>query len=139
MNFKEIQSRGHVIHVRSDSKVFKDQRYYSFGRCDSKYSWKHHVERFMKSENYRFLLPYPNEDETNKCFEIMYNSNHHLLEKILKDNGAKLITITNEYTQILGGFKRRLAKMPMSRGILFDSMHHKMLYLVKHPNLFNEN
>ena len=135
MNFKKIQSRGYVIHVRSDSRIFKDDRYRPFLGSFAKYSWQYRLEAFMAYENYMYLHTYSHEDETDKCFEIMYNINHLLLERALDDIGAKLITITKQYTQTLGGFRLKTAKMPYPLGILFDTMQHKMLYLVKHAHI----
>lgn len=137
MNFKQILSRDRVLHVRSDSRVFKDERYYKFFDENSiKYAWRHSIKRLMDAGNYEYLDPYANENESNKCFEIMYNINYFLLEKTLDEIGAKLVTITKAYTQTLGGFKYRSAKMPMPKGILFDNLPQKMLFLIKNPNLY---
>jgi len=136
MNFKEIQSRGYVIHVRSDSRIFKDDRYRPFLGSFANYSWQYRLETFMACENYMYLHTYSHEDETDKCFEIMYNMNHLLLERALDKVGAKLITITKRYTQTnVSGFRIRTAKMPHPLGILFDTMQHKMLYLVKNAHI----
>ena len=136
MNFKEIQSRGYVIHVRSDSRIFKDDRYRPFLGSFSNYSWQYRLETFMHYENYRYLHTYSHEDETDKCFEIMYNTNYLLLERALDNVGAKLITITKSYMQTnVSGFRLRTAKMPYPLGILFDTMQHKMLYLVKNAHI----
>lgn len=137
MNFKRILSRNYVLHVRSDSRVFKDERYYKF--CDTyitKYAWRRKIEILMDAENYKYLAPYTTEDESDKCFEIMYNTNYILLERLLSEIGAKLITITKPYTQALGGFRHKAVKMPVPKGILFDNMPQKMLFLIKNPNLY---
>jgi hypothetical protein len=139
MNLKSIISRGYVLHVRQDSRTFQNEKYYKFHYCNNEiYNWTYKIEKLMGSENYRFFHSFTNENETNKCFEIMYETNHNLLEKMLDDVGAKLVTVTRHYIRTVGGFKYRMAKMPYPRGILFDTVHHKMLYLLKHPNLFNE-
>jgi len=139
MNLAEILSRGHTLKVRRDSKIFSDERYYSFGDYVGKYVWRRNVERFVKSFGYTYLQSYISEDETDKCFETLYESNLHKVERSLKDSGAKFVTISLTYSQSLAGFRKRIAKMTIPIGILFDSMHHKMLYLLKNPNLFNEN
>lgn len=139
MNLKNIISRGYVLHVRQDSRTFQDERYYPFFPSFAKYSWQYRIETFMHKEKCKYLHTYTNEDETNKCFEIMYESNHNLLEKSLDNVGAKLVTVTQQYIQTLGGFKHRTTKMPYPRGILFDTMHHKMLYLIRYPYLYDQN
>ena len=80
MNLKNIISRGYVLHVRQDSRTFQDERYYPFFPSFAKYSWQYRIETFMHKEKCKYLHTYTNEDETNKCFEIMYESNHNLLE-----------------------------------------------------------
>lgn len=143
MNFNQILNRGYVLKVKTSSIIFKKEEYYPFLNKDaiwSKYSWRRGIAKFMNSfkEN-SFLDPYVDENESTMCFEVAYETNHRFLEKYLKEIRAKLIVIRHTYTQTLGGFRTKTAKMYYIVGILFDNMPSKMLFLIKNPDLINEN